>query len=1260
MTFVPSPEQQAIFDAVLNTRDNIAISAYAGTGKCVLPQTLISAGGTLIPAETLFATMKRSEPFPDADGGIWYKILEPIYTDSLDSSGAFVRKPITHAYKQFVRETIRIIRLNDGSIIHLTKAHKLYDGLQWTNDFSEGDVISVPGQLSEGTVEFDPIVASFFGWLIGEGYDTPRNSSANFAFTMRDEETLQHIKSLLDQIEDKYNLPVREKNIIKHSSRNVFVFRLASKELRTFLEGFGYKIGDKSRDKQIPHSLMNASNEAVVAFLKSFFDGEGFADASRGYVTATTASLLLAKQVIYLLRRFGIWARLRTTQKSATNGHNIRRTYYDINISGASVRVFRDLVGFGVVAYKIERLNKICLKSQNTNIDTIPSYRVLNVLSESGLGHMAINVTDTDYLHRKSLSRDLYFQRVRPSLLSIEIGRTYPANQFRPKVIVTPALQKQIHETVAHLDKLAEQHLKYATIKSIEEVEYEGWVYDFTVEDTHNFVAENILCHNTTTLVQLAKKLPTTGSKIYVAFNKDSVSDVQPKLDGTGMTAKTFHSLGYGALAKHLSAGRLEPDDSKYKKLVQAWAESSSELSMTIDMLVKEEELEEGVDKRKKELFKGTVSMLVDLLRYMRLKLIEWDDLEGLRGLVQLYRLDDDIDYYYELVGIAVQAVSGIMKQSEKALRDKIELDFTDMIYWVVRWDLQIYQYMYVFVDEAQDLSPMQRAMIKKAIFEKGGRIVLVGDKNQAIYAFAGADSDSFDLSVNMFNAHVLPLSVTRRSDQIIVQHAKRLVSDFSALAESKRGKIVWIDEGRLTALAQPGDMVISRVKAPLVSACIDFIANGKPATILGNDIGKALIRIVERLTEKDGFTWSKVEDFLDKYEEEQVKKLLAKEDESGAEAVRDQCSAVSVVLEKAQAIDFDSFTAYVNRLFSSKEKDGVIILCTAHKSKGLEADRVFLLSPDKLPLLFPDQTPEQRQQEYNLEYVAITRAKHCLVYLTNKKFLDRNSQPPYVQTTFDDLNWSEPVKPQVVITPEEEYAQNEEALNDLDDDLDEIPETGPDFLTRLSHEPEYDDDDLEEEEEFDFIPTPLTAEPPPYVPALWGPMDEEIEDPLLGLFEEDDEPEPVRLYVQPKGDSSVQVILPAPSVISKLKRAMIGFDAADYRDTEIWAAAADYLDIQRHEPIEYPYTIEERYGVPFGSDWMPAPAPSVTPVTPAFRASRELSTDLKTFSVVKTKERLMLMIGDMSEADLKRAAQLLDKEFKSKEAPAASQPSLL
>jgi len=98
------------------------------------------------------------------------------------------------------------------------------------------------------------------------------------------------------------------------------------------------------------------------------------------------------------------------------------------------------------------------------------------------------------------------------------------------------------------------------------------------------------------------------------------------------------------------------------------------------------------------------------------------------------------------ITGVIVSAVPALMEKAEAETRQK-HIDFTDMVYWAVKWNLPVDQYQYVFTDEAQDLSPMQRRLVEKCL-APNGRIFVVGDKNQAIYSFAGADSDSFDLSV--------------------------------------------------------------------------------------------------------------------------------------------------------------------------------------------------------------------------------------------------------------------------------------------------------------------------------------------------------------------------------------------------------------------------------------------------------------------------------------------------------------------------------
>jgi SNF2 family DNA or RNA helicase len=57
-----------------------------------------------------------------------------------------------------------------------------------------------------------------------------------------------------------------------------------------------------------------------------------------------------------------------------------------------------------------------------------------------------------------------------------------------------------IRDTLA---ERADREVFYARVTSVEEVDYTGWVYDFEVEEHHNFVAGGMLCHNTVQLLAL-------------------------------------------------------------------------------------------------------------------------------------------------------------------------------------------------------------------------------------------------------------------------------------------------------------------------------------------------------------------------------------------------------------------------------------------------------------------------------------------------------------------------------------------------------------------------------------------------------------------------------------------------------------------------------------------------------------------------------------------------------------------------------------
>jgi DNA helicase-2/ATP-dependent DNA helicase PcrA len=512
----------------------------------------------------------------------------------------------------------------------------------------------------------------------------------------------------------------------------------------------------------------------------------------------------------------------------------------------------------------------------------------------------------------------------------------------------------------------------------------------------------------TTTAEQLIKRVPGIRG-VYVAFNADIVTEVEPRLAGTGVVAKTFHGLALGSLLKHIQrAYKIEipkdfVDGSKYRTLIADHTGAISGIDTLFENAAMQWEDVSPADIQKEFLKSAHL-----LAHYLRVKLVEWNDLSALQDIIFDYGLDDPY-LTDELLTIMVRIMPTIMEQGEQIVKTSAIMDFDDMIYWAVRWDVKVWINDWVIVDEAQDLSPMQRAIVAKVLNPNKGFIIIIGDDKQAIYRFTGADSDSFDLTVDHFKAEILPLTVTRRCGKIIVHHAQSIVPDFVAHESKHRGKIVWLGEGEFINHVKVGDMVISRVKAPLIAKAIECIAAEIPATILGGNIGKALIDLMEKISKHDDFTWADAKSHVDDYEYEMAQHWLGKEDELRAEEVRDDCDGLRVLLKNANPYCLEDFADYVNSFFTDANRANVVTFCTGHKSKGLEANRVFILKPEKLPLVSMNMHPESQIQEDNLDYVVRSRAIETLVYLTNEKFLDKNpNMPSYVQTTFDDLEWDE------------------------------------------------------------------------------------------------------------------------------------------------------------------------------------------------------------------------------------------------------------
>lgn len=116
------------------------------------------------------------------------------------------------------------------------------------------------------------------------------------------------------------------------------------------------------------------------------------------------------------------------------------------------------------------------------------------------------------------------------------------------------------------------------------------------------------------------------------------------------------------------------------------------------------------------------------------------------------------------------------------------EIDFDDMLYLPLLLNAPFQTRDWIFIDEAQDTNEVQveildRLCKKRVAWEgatiSGTRLVAVGDPLQSIYGFRGANSSAMDRIAARFSCTPLPLSVSYRCPQAIVEEVRRRLATF-------------------------------------------------------------------------------------------------------------------------------------------------------------------------------------------------------------------------------------------------------------------------------------------------------------------------------------------------------------------------------------------------------------------------------------------------------------------------------------------------
>lgn len=466
-------------------------------------------------------------------------------------------------------------------------------------------------------------------------------------------------------------------------------------------------------------------------------------------------------------------------------------------------------------------------------------------------------------------------------------------------------------------------------------------IIDFATSTKSNMIVNALAgAAKTSTLVMIAEAVKEP--MLCLAFNKKIAEEMKERLP-PHCTPMTLNSLGHRTWSACLGKRVILEKDKNFQILT---------------------ELVQALPKREQEL---AYEEFADTL-----KIIEMGKSSGYipaKHFPNAKRLVECEEFFGNLEDVPSGLQEKLVREAtiisiKKALEGKI--DFSDQIFMPTLFPSMFDTFPTTLIDEAQDLSALNHMTLKKLVGKR--RLIAVGDPNQAIYGFRGAHEDSMAKLQNDFQMTPFTLSISFRCPQAVVREAQWRAPHMKWADWAQEGTVKTLTEWSADTVPQHA-AIICRNNAPLFNMAIKLLKNGRYPQIIGNDIGKYLLKVMKKFGKSD-LPREKVIAEISMWVQEKEKKTRNKA------KVWDQAACMNVFAMQGETLG--DAIAYAEHLFNSQ---GSIQLMTGHKSKGLEYDTVFLLDRDLIRL--------DEGQEKNLLYVCQTRAKKELFYVTSETFFD-------------------------------------------------------------------------------------------------------------------------------------------------------------------------------------------------------------------------------------------------------------------------------
>lgn len=332
-----------------------------------------------------------------------------------------------------------------------------------------------------------------------------------------DEEIVQRVEETLKALGEKVYRFVGStcQKIVLRDGRNL-------KQIAVRL--FDFPLGQKSKTMTVPEAVQVAPSEFVSRFLQGYFDTDGYVDELQCLIEVASASMDFLRGVKTLLLRWGITSTLREGR------------YPRLYINGKSnLQRFHDHIGFTVTT-KREALESLLASPNRKDMttDRIPltfeEVKLLMVPLGMTCSDLRIpyrrkvetgqkGMTLTTWRHFCNIVATYVGSPMHSAKVGGLTGVLNGVNPYRNLALVLEKDRLIAGRTLTELGRKARVGLEAGalpTLPSFEEIAfaevceilsetYRGYVYDLTVPDTHNFIVNNIIAHNTTLLDAIRK-----------------------------------------------------------------------------------------------------------------------------------------------------------------------------------------------------------------------------------------------------------------------------------------------------------------------------------------------------------------------------------------------------------------------------------------------------------------------------------------------------------------------------------------------------------------------------------------------------------------------------------------------------------------------------------------------------------------------------------------------------------------------------------